>query len=213
MAATALSLPQFSAAGDPSGSMPAPAVLSGHPNEHAIYLAVIAQLSNARAGTASTKTKGEVSGGGKKPYKQKHTGRARQGSTRNPQWSGGGVSFGPRPRKYHREVPAATRRLALRSVLAGKIREGRVVLLDALALEANKTRHVAALLKKLKFEGNVLVVLHVADAGVKRAFRNMPAARVDAAWAVSAYDLLKARHVVIVKDALEALVKRCGDPE
>lgn len=211
MAATALTLPSFTAAGDPSGSMPAPAVLSGHPNDHAIYLAVISQLANARAGTASTKTKGEVSGGGKKPYKQKHTGRARQGSTRNPQWSGGGVAFGPRPRKYHREVPAATRRLALRSVLAGKVREGRVVVLDALALEANKTKHVAALLRKLKFEGNVLVVLNIADAGIKRAFRNMPAARVDAAWAVSAYDLLKSRHVIIVKDALEAIVKRCGD--
>lgn len=108
-------------------------------------------------------------------------------------------------------MPAATRRLALRSVLSGKAREGRVVVLDALKLEANKTRHVAALLKKMNTTGNVLVVLNVADQGIKRAFRNMPDARVEAAHAVSAYDLLKSRHIIIVKDALDALLKRCGD--
>ena len=210
MAEAVPTLPAFSAAGEPAGTEPMPAVLAGHPNEHAVYLAVVSQLANARQGTASTKTKGEVSGGGKKPYKQKHTGRARQGSTRNPQWRHGGVAFGPRPRKYGHEVPAATRRLAFRSVLAGKSREGRLVVLAGLVLPGAKTREAAGLLKKLNLQGRVLLVVPAHDTGVRRAFRNMPAARVDTAAAVSVYDLLNAHHIVVVRDALAALLARCG---
>ena len=205
-----LILPQFNAAGERAGEMPAPAAFSGRPSDHTVYLAVTAQRGNARTGTQSTLTKGEVRGGGKKPYKQKHTGRARQGSIRNPHYPGGGIAFGPKPRKYTRELPQGMRRLALRSVLSGKARQGTLSVLESLSLPGHKTREAVALLRKLGLAGPVLVVTAVPDAAARRAFRNLPDARLEPASAVSVYDLLAAKSVVLLRDAVAPLELRCG---
>lgn len=202
-------VPVFNQAGEPAGNMEVPGVFNGPPHAHMVYLAVTAQRANARAGTASTKTKGEVRGGGRKPWKQKGTGRARQGSIRAPQWPGGGIVFGPRPRKYEQDLTANMRRLALRSVLAAKMQAGQVAVLEALGLEAPKTRHAAALMKKMSMSGRTLVVLPQRDEAASRAFRNLPSVRVETAGAVSVYDLLNSRHIVVVREALDALVQRC----
>ncbi len=203
-------LPCFSAAGDVAGDVEAPAVFAAPPNSRVLHQAMVTQRSNARAGTSSTKTKGEVRGGGKKPYKQKHTGRARQGSTRNPHFAGGGVAFGPKPRKYFLELPDRVRRSAMRSAVSDKARSGLFRVIEAVTIEASKTRHAASLLKKLALDGSVLIVLPGSDESVRRAFRNLPDARVETADSVSAYDVLKFRHLVVARQALEALAARCG---
>ncbi|MEK7475532.1 MAG: 50S ribosomal protein L4 [Candidatus Coatesbacteria bacterium] len=204
------SLSKFDAAGEPAGTVVAPAVFAVHPHAHAVYLAVVAQLSNARVGTASTKTKGEVSGGGRKPWRQKHTGRARQGSTRAPQWPGGGISFGPRPRKYPKDLPRGIRRLALRSVLAAKMKDGRVVVVNRPVLDPPKTKTIASLLAKLGTEGAVVFVGDGRDEGLLRACRNLPRVRVAMAADVSVYDLLNASRIMVTAEALASLAKRCG---
>lgn len=203
-------LPLLSAAGDPAGSVAVPAVFDGAPHDHALYLAVTAQLANARTGTHSTKSRGEVSGGGKKPWKQKHTGRARQGSTRAPQWPGGGIAFGPRPHRHEKDLPAAVRRLALRSAVAAKIREGRVTVVESVSLEAPKTKLAAAWLSKVGAAGMTVVVVPAASELLARAFRNLPSTRVTPAKDVSTYDLLRAGRIVVSKDALDALARRAA---
>jgi large subunit ribosomal protein L4 len=205
-----IQIPVFSHSGDPSGTVEAPGAFTSRPNTHVVYLAVVKQLANARVGTASTKTKGEVRGGGKKPWRQKHTGRARQGSFRSPQFRHGGVVFGPRPRKYAHELPAQVRRLALRSVLAGKTKAGQVAVLESLSIDPPKTKAAAALLKKMSISGRSLIVLPAGPSAAARAFRNLADARVETANTVSVYDLLNARHVVIVREALDALAARCS---
>ncbi len=209
MVARQIPLPVFNQSGDPAGSIDAPGAFLVRPNAHILYLAVVKQLANARVGSASTKTKGEVRGGGKKPWKQKHTGRARQGSIRNPHWSGGGVAFGPRPRKYTKEMPTRVRRIALQSALAGKARAGQVAVLETLSLDPPKTKVAAALLKKMSVSGRTLVVLMSRDNPSARAFRNIPDTRVESAATVSVYDLVSARHILVLQDALDVLVKRC----
>jgi large subunit ribosomal protein L4 len=205
-----VTLQQFDGAGEPAGSVAAPAVFAVKPHAHAVYLAVTAQLSNARVGTASTKTKGEVSGGGRKPWRQKHTGRARQGSTRAPQWPGGGISFGPKPRKYPKELPRGVRRLALRSVLASKMKDGRVLVVGRPALDPPKTKTVAALLRKIGGSGSAVFIVEGRDEALARASRNLPHAHVAMAADVSVYDLLKASRILVTAASLEALARRCG---
>ena len=212
MTTAPLTLLKFSAAGEPAGQAPVPAAFTERIRHHVVYLAVVRQLANARVGTQSTLTKGEVRGGGKKPWKQKHTGRARQGSTRNPHWPGGGVSFGPKPRKYTSDMPVAVRRLALKSALAGKTRQGAVSVLEALNLPAGKTAEVAAPIGKVAPTGLVLMITASPDPRARRAFRNIGRAWLESAASVSTYDVMKARHVVVVQDALAALVARCGSP-
>ncbi len=203
-------LPVLNKAGEPSGNLDSPSVFVTVPHAHAVYLAVKQQRANARVGSASTKTKGEVRGGGKKPWRQKHTGRARQGSIRAPQWRGGGIVFGPKPRTYHLRLPAKVRRLALRSVLSDKIQTGQVAVLEALDFDAPKTKHAAALLKNISRGGLTLVVLPQGSTTISRAFRNLPGVRVQTASTVSVYDLLCAKRIVVLKDALESLTNRCG---
>jgi len=204
-------LPVFSHSGDPSGTVEAPGAFTSRPHAHAVYLAVVKQLANARVGSHSTKTKGEVRGGGRKPFRQKHTGRARQGSIRSPQFRHGGIAFGPRPHKYAHELPARVRRLALRSVLADKTLAGRVAVLESLSIDPPKTKAAVALLKKMSITGRSLIVLPAGPSVVARAFRNLADARVESVNSVSVYDLLNARHGVIVREALDALAARCGD--
>lgn len=145
------------------------------PHEAVMHQALVRQLSNARLGTAKTKTRGEVSGGGRKPWRQKGTGRARHGSIREPQWRGGGVVFGPRPgRNYKKRMPRKMRRLALRSALSVKAAEGRVVVLDELRLPEPKTREMVALLDRLAMDSSVLILLPQKDEAVERSARNLP---------------------------------------
>src|SRR5688572_29732230 len=179
-------------------------------NENLVHEVMVSLMGNARQPLAHTKTKGEVRGGGKKPWKQKHTGRARQGSTRNPHWPGGGVSFGPKPRKYTRDLNRGMRTIALSSALAGKARQGAVAVLAQLNLPGAKTSEAAALLKKVSPAGSVLMITAAADGAARRAFRNLERARIEPAASVSTYDILKAGRVVVVADALPALAARCG---
>jgi large subunit ribosomal protein L4 len=204
-------LKNFSGNLDPAGEVEAPAIFESAGNEHVMHLALLRELANARVGTHSTKTRSEVSGGGKKPWRQKHTGRARQGSNRAPQWRHGGIVFGPHPRSYAQDMPARVRRLALRSVLSEKMRSGQVLILDQLALEAPKTKFAAALFKRLSLSPTAIFIVPGESVSIQRAFRNIPHLHVGTAGSVSIYDMLRFRNVVIVKDALPLLAKRCGE--
>lgn len=199
----------FTSAGEPASGVAVPAVFEGRGNSHAVYLAVLRQMADRRTGTHKSKTRGEVSGGGRKPWKQKHTGRARQGSIRAPQWRHGAVIFGPRPRKYTQSLPAKVRTLAMRTVMAGKIREGRVLIMAAIE-GAGKTKDAIKLLRKVGADRTVLVVISSENAALRLAMRNLAGVRVEPANAVSVYDIVKYQHVVLVGDSLAALVKRCG---
>ena len=199
----------FTPAGEPASSVAVPAVFTGRGNSHAVYLAVRRQLADRRTGTHMSKTRGEVSGGGRKPWKQKHTGRARQGSIRAPQWRHGAVVFGPRPRKYTQSLPAKVRTLAMRTVMAGKIREGRVVIINAIE-GAGKTRDAVKLIRKVGADRTAVVVIPAENAALRQAIRNIAGVRVEPVNALSVYDVIKYSHVILVGDSLAALVKRCG---
>jgi len=197
--------------GSQVSSMDLPEKIFGvEPRESVVHKYVVTYLANQRQGNASTKIRDEVSGGGIKPWRQKHTGRARQGSRRAPQWRHGGVSFGPTPRKHGKDVPKSLRRLALRSVLAAKIQGGQVAVVARPVLDPPKTKTIAALLRKVSSGGSVVFVVEGRDEGMTRAFRNIPGARVSSAVDVSAYDILRASRVLVTAEALEALAKRCG---
>jgi len=199
----------FTPAGEPSTSVAVPSVFEGRGNAHAVYLAVLRQMADRRTGTHKSKTRGEVSGGGRKPWKQKGTGRARQGSIRAPQWRHGAVVFGPRPRKYTQSLPDKVRKLAMRTVMAGKIREGRVLIVSAIEA-SGKTKDAIKLLRKVGADRTVLVVISSENAALRQAMRNLRGVRIEPANAVSVYDIVKYQHVILVGDSLAALVKRCG---
>ena len=171
---------------------------------------VTAQLAAARAGTHSTKTRGEVRGGGAKPWRQKGTGRARHGSTREPQWKGGGITFGPKPRDYSMSIPKKMKAAALRSALSDRAREGNVLVVDGLSFEKPKTKDAVSSLKAWDAEGKVLLVLTLDDVNVAYAFRNLPHVHVIAEQQLNVYDILNADKVVFVKSALDALQSRIG---
>jgi large subunit ribosomal protein L4 len=166
------------------------------------------QTANRRAGTASTKEKGEVRGGGKKPWKQKGTGRARAGSIRSPLWPGGGTVFGPHPRDYGYTMPKRARKAALRSILAQKLREQRLLIVDRLEIPEMKTKHFVALLQGLGIDDSVLVVIPDGDERLERAGRNLPRVKVLRAAGLNVYDLLRYHHVVLTRDALQAISAR-----
>src|SRR3954453_21803980 len=146
-------------------------------NKALIKQAVVAAQANKRQSTSHTKTRGEVAGGGKKPWRQKGTGRARQGSTREPHWRGGGIVFGPKARSYHQDLPRKMRRLALRSALSAKLRDGEVVVIDTFTLPAPKTKEMSAALTTIGAVGSARVVLGTADEPIKRAAANLPKVR------------------------------------
>jgi len=177
------------------------------PNMAVMHQAVVAQLANQRKGTHSTKTRGEVAGGGKKPWRQKGTGRARQGSTRAPHWRGGGIVFGPKPRSYHQDLPRKMRRLALRSALSAKLRDGEVVVIDNFTLPAPKTKEKSAALTKLGAVGSALVVLGSADDPIKRASANLPKVRAVAPGSTNLLDVLNHQWLVLTVDAIETLTR------
>ncbi len=167
-----------------------------------LHTAVLKQLNNKRVGTASTKTRAEVSGGGKKPWRQKGTGRARHGSIRSPIWKGGGITFGPKPRDYSTKLTRKMRRLALKEALSAKLKENRLVVMDEIKLEKIQTRGFVQMMKDMKLEGNVLFVLKEYDPIVEKSGRNIEGVRIVRVEGVNVYDLLYFDTVVFVKDAL-----------
>lgn len=173
------------------------------PNVAVMHQALVRQLANQRQGTHDTKRRGEVSGGGRKPYRQKGTGRARQGSIRAPQWEGGGVVFGPHPRSYRQDMPRKQRRLALRSALSSKAGDEQVIVLSSFTLEEPKTRAVADLLHAVDAGRRVLLVLGSHNDMLEKSARNIPEVQVSLANNLSVRDLLTAETVFITQDALE----------
>jgi large subunit ribosomal protein L4 len=172
-------------------------------NTSLIHQAAVRQLAGRRLGTADTQTRGEVTGGGRKPWRQKGTGRARQGSRRAPQWAGGGVVFGPHPRSYEQKMPSKMRRAALRGVLSAKQAEGAVRVVEGFDLEAIRTRAVLDRLGAWNAEGKVLLVLGARDEIVERSSRNLREVRIVLADSLNVVDLLDADTIVFTRQALE----------
>jgi large subunit ribosomal protein L4 len=175
------------------------------PNTHAVHLVVRSQLAARRQGTHNTKTRGQISGGGAKPFRQKGTGRARAGTTRAPQWTGGGVVFGPHPRNYGFRVPNKVVKLAMRSVLSAKAAEGDLRVVDAFSFEAPSTKTAAATLSALDVVGRVTVVVDTGDVAAIKSFRNLDKVRVITAAESNTYDLVDNATLVLTKPALAYL--------
>jgi large subunit ribosomal protein L4 len=190
------------------GEVVLPELFAERPREHLIYEVVNMQLASRRGGNAATKTRAFVSGGGKKPWRQKGTGRARAGSTRSPLWAGGAAVFGPQPRSYAYQLPAKARRVALRSVMADRQRTGGLTIVDQISLAEPKTKQVVAMLKALGLEGSVLIVSRGEDQALERAARNLPSVKVLRSQGLNVYDVLKHKHLVMTKDALAAVAER-----
>ena len=174
-------------------------------SEHSVYEVVKNQLANKRQGTQSAKTRSEVRGGGRKPFRQKGTGRARQGSIRAPHYTGGGVVFAPKPRDYSYRVPKKLRRKALYSVLTSKVVDGELIVLDDLKLENNKTKEAAAVLNAVDAGKKAYVVTAENDTDVYRSFRNIEGVDVASASLINVYDLVRHNKLVITKDAIAKL--------
>ena len=172
------------------------------PNTAVVHEVVKNHLANCRQGTQSALTRAEVSGGGKKPWRQKGTGHARQGSTRSPQWTHGGIAFGPKPRSYRYAIPKKMRRLALKSAFSDKVATGDMIVLDALTLEEIKTKTVAAMLKALGAEKKVMIVLPEKDETVLKSARNIPGVNVTLVNTLNTYEVLNADKFIVLKDAV-----------
>jgi large subunit ribosomal protein L4 len=176
-------------------------------NRNAMYAVVKNQLANKRQGTQSAKTRAEVSGGGAKPWRQKGTGRARQGSTRAPQWIKGGVVFAPKPRDHSYTVPKKVRRLALKSALTSKQINDGIVVLDELTFEDFKTSRFTKMLKDLNVEGSAMLVLSSPDLKIEKSSRNIPGIKTSLVNTINTYDILKYSKFIITRDALEKVVE------
>ncbi|PYO39445.1 MAG: 50S ribosomal protein L4 [Gemmatimonadetes bacterium] len=199
--------PHFSAAGAKKKTVALPATLfDGTVNQNALHRAVVTYLANQRQGTHNTKTRSEVSGGNQKPWRQKGTGRARQGSIRSPQWRHGGVVFGPHPRDYRLAIPKKVRQLARKSAFNARAGEGALLVVDELAYASPKTKPLAELLEKLGAAGRKVLVLTAGGAHAHNVYlsgRNLPRVRVERFADATAYDVLWADVVVVEQPALE----------
>ena len=180
------------------------AVFGVEVNEHLVHMAVVNQLAKNRQGTQSAKTRSEVSGGGRKPWRQKGTGHARQGSTRAPQWTGGGIVFAPKPRDYSFKMNKKEKRIALLSALSSKVAESKIVVLDEFKLDEIKTKKFVEVMNNLKVE-NALVVLEGENKNVVLSGRNIPSVKVTATNEINTYDVLKYTTLVVTKAAVEKL--------
>ena len=178
------------------------AVFGITPNEKAVHAAVVNFLANQRQGTQSTKTRSEVSGGGRKPWRQKGTGHARQGSTRAPQWTHGGVVFAPKPRDYSYVLNKKVKRLALKSVLSAKVAEGKLVVIDAIKMDAIKTADFRKFLDAVKVDGKAVVVTPAVDQTVVKSARNIPGVLTTPAVQLNVYDIINAQYLVVDQAAL-----------
>jgi len=204
-----ISAPVFTQTKSDAGTVELPAIIFGEPLRRALLAEVVRmQTAGRRAGTASTKERGDVRGGGKKPWKQKGTGRARAGSTRSPLWPGGAVIFGPHPRDYSYGMPKQARRTAIRSALAQKLREERLTIIDRIEFAEAKTKHFIAMLRALGIDDSVLVVIDDEDARVELSGRNVPNTKVLRAAGLNVYDLLRYHHLIVTRAALERIKER-----
>lgn len=174
-------------------------------NEHVVYEVVKNILANKRQGTQSAKTRAEVRGGGRKPWRQKGTGRARQGSIRSPQWKGGGVVFAPKPRDYSYKVPKKVKRLAMKSVLTSKVNDEEIIVLDQIQLDDFSTKAANAILKNINADKKALVVTASHDDKVYRSFRNIANVEVCEASLLNVYDILKYNSFVVTEDAVQKI--------
>jgi large subunit ribosomal protein L4 len=172
------------------------------PNTHVLHEAVVMQQASLRQGTHKVKTRAEVRGGGRKPWKQKGTGRARQGSIRSPQWKGGGIVFGPTPRSYGYKLPKKVRRLAIKSALSSKVLDNNVIVLDQLSLAQPKTKEFAAILKNLNVDRKALIVTSAFDDNVALSARNIPGVKFLTAEGLNVLDVMVYDKLIITKDAV-----------
>ncbi len=177
------------------------AVFGVEVNEHLVHMAVVQQLANNRQGTQKAKTRSEVSGGGRKPWRQKGTGHARQGSTRAPQWTGGGVVFAPVPRDYSFKMNRKEKRLALKSALTSRVQENKLIVVDELKFDEIKTKNFKAVMDNLKVN-KALVVLGEEDKNVVMSAKNIPTVQTTLTSTINVYDIMKAGTVVLTKDAV-----------
>ena len=173
-------------------------------NEHLVHLAVVSQLANGRQGTQSAKTRSEVSGGGRKPWRQKGTGHARQGSTRSPQWTGGGVVFAPKPRDYSMKMNKREKQIAIKSALTSNVQDSKLIVVDEFKLDEIKTSKFAQILDNLKAP-KALVVTKDKDEKVVLSARNIPTVKTTMTNSINVYDILKYDSLVITKDAVAAI--------
>ena len=175
------------------------------PNEAVVHSVLVNFLANQRQGTQSTKTRAEVRGGGRKPWRQKGTGRARQGSIRAPQWIKGGIALGPKPRSYKYQVNKKEKRLAIRSCLSSKVLEKELTVVDSLALKEIKTKDMAKALTNLKVEGKTLILLPEKNETVQKSARNIEGVKTTLVNTINVYDLLKYKNLVITLDTVKKL--------
>lgn len=190
------------------GSAELPEALSLPVKKQLLWEVVRQQNASDRAGTASTKKRGDVSGGGKKPWKQKHTGNARHGSTREPQWRHGGNVFGPLPRDYSYDVPKKVAKGAIRSAIAQRLKEGKLVVLDKFEPAKPSTKEAAALLKAVAGGEKTLIVIGERNANLELSFRNLKGAKVLPVEGLNVRDVLRYNHLILTKNALEGVAKR-----
>jgi len=196
--------PLYNMNGERIGDYELPASVFGVPvNEHVLHEAVVMQLASKRLGTAKTKTRGEVAGGGAKPWRQKGTGRARHGSRRSPIWKGGAVTFGPRPRKYGYNLPKKARRVALLSALSSKAENEQILVLDGLSMTEPKTRVMVNMLGKLDAHGKALVVVKQPDKNVELSLRNIPGVKMLTPSKLNVYDILNYDKLLLTKEAAD----------
>ena len=175
------------------------------PNEAVVHSVLVNFLANQRQGTQSTKTRSEVSGGGRKPWRQKGTGRARQGSTRAPQWIKGGIALGPKPRSYKYTVNKKEKRLAVKSILSSKVLENELVVVDSLPLKDIKTKEMVKALSNLKVEGKALIMLPEKNENVQKSARNIEGVKTTLVETINVYDLLKYSKLVVTLDTVKKL--------
>src|SRR5437016_6793006 len=213
MAEQRITLPVVSQGGSKVGDVDVPAAVRAGPlRESLLHEVVRSQLASRRAGTAATKTRGFVSGGGKKPWRQKGTGRARAGSSRSPVWAGGGTIFGPQPRSYAYRLPRTARRAALRAAVADRHSTGKLLVVDGLQLPEAKTKRMIECLHGLGLDGqSVLIVLARPDDAIQRAARNLPRVKVLLAGGLNVYDVLGHAALLMTRQALDQVVARLGD--
>lgn len=171
-------------------------------NESVVHQALVRQLANQRLGTAATKTRGMVRGGGRKPWRQKGTGRARAGTIRSPLWVGGGTVFGPQPRSYTQAMPRKARRLALKCALSAKVRDNELIVVENLALPEAKTKKMVEVLHNLQARDKALIILPQPDEVVQRSARNIPGVKTITTLGLNVYDILKHDSLVLTKDAV-----------
>lgn len=200
----------FAAGSDPEPTSLDDRLFAANVNKDLLYRVVRMQLGNRRQGTHSTKTRGEVSGGGRKPWRQKGTGRARSGSRRSPIWVGGGTMFGPKPRSYESKLTKKMKRGALAAALSDRAESGNVALIDHIQFDTPKTKAAVALLNRMELSGKTLVVVSTDEynRAVKKSFTNLPTAKCIACGGVNVYDVLRHDHLLMTTKAVEELTER-----